>query len=204
MIYRNIRKGRHMLSGSGKGSGFSSRHLIQTAAILVMLTSLAVIVLGCRITPTIPGTTTGTTTPPTTTQPVLDSRLVGVWTNKDATASVSLNDQGEPTGVVPVGEWYSFSASGNYFWVGRFMTFAIGGVSVNEGKVSLSGDQLNLKSRTESFFPDEGSPQQKKYREPLTDTSLIIRFEQKDGQEVLIVKAGTDQPEVTFYRVKTS
>jgi hypothetical protein len=177
--------------------------LIRTVVVLALLLPLITILLSCRNGPTVPGSTTGTTTPATTAKPAFDSRLVGMWTNKDPKIGVSLDDQGKPAGTVPVGEWYSFGDSGNYFWVGRFMTFAVGGVSVSEGKFSQSGDALIFKSRTESFFPDKGSPQKEKYREPAADTSLIIRFDKQGDQDVLIVKTGADEPEVTFYRVNS-
>lgn len=148
------------------------------------------------------GATTATTA--TTAAVEIDTRLTGLWTNESARTKVSVNAKGEPEGVVPVGEWYAFAAtsaaSGRYYRVARFMTFAIGGVSVEEGLYATREGVIYLTGKTESFFPDQGSPQKAKYRVPLEDSVLLYRFADIDGKPVLHLRTAPEEPEVGFAR----
>jgi hypothetical protein len=166
-------------------SGRSS--LVRFCCVILIAGCLGLSVSGCSK-PTQP---TGT-----------DIRLVGLWANKAGQIQIALNEKGEPATLVPVGEWFEFDASGRYFKAARHMTFAIGGVSVEEGIYTSQGNNLRLTRRTESFFPDQGSPQQAKYRGPLADEASVYRIDSKEGSAVLYLSSGMDQPETAFFPVK--
>ncbi len=131
------------------------------------------------------------------------ARPIGQWTNATDGTVVLLDENGKPTTPVPVGEWYRFNADGSYYKVARYMTFAIGGVSVVEGRYTVQGTALKLVQRTESFFPDEGSPQPAKSRVPLADEAeMIWRTDRAGGVDTLYLSSGADQPEIAFRAVK--
>ncbi len=133
--------------------------------------------------------------------PVLDDRLFGQWSSQADPSAISLDSAGQPIGTVPIGIWFLFHENGMYERVANFMTFAIGGVSVEEGRYAVKGDQLVLTARLDSFFPFEGSPQQKHYRTSEADSSLSFRFGTEDGAVVLYL-AETNSAEVLFHFVK--
>ncbi len=127
--------------------------------------------------------------------------LLGQWTDHSDYQTVSLNDKGEPLSSVPVGEWYFFRKDGRYVHIYRFVTFAVGGVSVEEGQFSVGQDTLDLKNRTLSFFPDEGSPQKASYREPIPqDLTIFYRLETKNKTDILYLRQ-EEEPEKAFYRL---
>jgi hypothetical protein len=131
-----------------------------------------------------------------------DVRLIGLWTTESQQARVTLNSKGEPVGIVPVGQWYFFEATGLYWHAARFMTFAIGGVMIQEGRCDTIADTLIMTDRTDSFYPDEGSPQQAKYREAIEDETLLYRVVTENGVDVLYLKAGAQEQEVRYLRSK--
>ena len=174
------------------------RVVCRTAAVFL---GCLVLLTGC-LAPAATSATSSTAVPSTTS--ATDSRLVGLWTTEAEAVRISLNEKGEPVDAIPVGQWYSFDAAGQYFWVARHMTFAIGGVMVEEGRYGPARDGLRLYGRTESFFPDKGSPQKAKYREPLPETALVCRIAEEDGTEVLFIKSASDQPEIRYIRCSES
>jgi hypothetical protein len=174
--------------------------LLLSRVILSGMLLLGLLASGCLQPGTTSAPTTGPTSPPTSSL-AIDSRLSGQWTNHKDRVSIDVNDQGEPAGEVPVGQWYQFDADGTYIWVARHMTFAIGGIMVEEGRFKMADGILHLDNRTESFFPDEGSPQQKKYRSPIEDGKIYFQLTKEANQDVLILKTGDDQPETIYYPV---
>jgi len=151
---------------------------------------------------------TGTTrpTPTMTTAPSqpgngLDDRLSGSWTNEPTRVSVLVDQLGQPVGSVPVGDWYFFDGKGRYVRVARFITFAVGGIHVEEGRYQTENGTVLLFDRMESFFPDSGSPQKARYREATTEMVLIhYRPAVENSIDVLYMKSGTDGAEVPFRR----
>jgi len=150
------------------------------------------------------GSSTGTSISQTTDKPV-DIRLVGEWTTQKELQCVSLLSTGQPTGPVPVGEWYAFKPDGSYFRVTRFMTFAIGGIGVEEGRYrcqpsgSVAGEStLTLYNRTDSFYPDEGSPQKPSYREPVADQVWLYSIVSVAGSPALQLRLNQDETAVQY------
>jgi hypothetical protein len=146
---------------------------------------------------------TATQTAVPTTSVIVDPQLIGLWTNRKDRMRVELDKQGKPVGhvpvgQVPVGQWYQFNEDGTYYWVARHMTFAIGGVSVEEGRFTESEGKLLLLDRTESFFPDKGSTQKEKFRSPIADGEIYFRLASEYSEYVLMIKTGVDQPEVAY------
>lgn len=133
--------------------------------------------------------------------PSTDPALTGLWTNDPGLTRISLNDRGEPTASVPLGQWHAIQASGRWYQVARYMTFAIGGVSVEEGMAAASGGSLRISSRTRSFFPDPGSPQQAVYRSAEPDLTFLYRLASENGETVLYLKSGEGEAETRFRRV---
>jgi len=189
-----------------------SRLRIIFSAGLVML--LLIQVACASLTPawttqTSTGTSMTETTGPTatatvqTTQPEngLDDRLSGAWTNEPDRTRVQVDQMGKPVGSVPVGDWYLFDGKGRYVRIARFMTFAIGGILVEEGRYQTENATVTLYDRTESFFPDPGSPQKAKYRETTLET-VFIRYRPavENSIDVLYLKSGADGEEVRFRR----
>lgn len=142
--------------------------------------------------------TGGCQVPNHSTQP-LDERLFGTWTTAASRVKATLDAEGKPTGSVPVGIWYAFSQDGRYYRIARYMTFAIGGVAVEEGSFSTEQNKIVLSHNTESFFPDEGSPQKPKYRETIADSTLIYKFSDDNDHKILSIQSGDDQPEVQYF-----
>lgn len=138
--------------------------------------------------------------PSPTPTPSLDPSLFGQWTNQVDRTRISVDDDGRPDGAVTIGIWYEFRSDGRYVSVARHMTFAIGGVSVEEGRYVLADTGLRLSGRTWSFFPDEGSPQKKQYREKQEDASLAYRLAREEGVDVLYLSM-SDRTEVRFAAV---
>ena len=131
--------------------------------------------------------------------PTPDPRLTGVWTTRSDRLVVSVDEAGKPRTDVPVGEWYAFFTNGRYVHIARYMTFAVGGVQVEEGAYASTHDGLKLTGRTQSFFPDEGSPQKAKYREAVDgDLILVFRTAEKEGVKALLLRVSAENPEVLF------
>jgi len=133
--------------------------------------------------------------------PILDERLYGQWSDQADAIAVDLNEAGEPVGAVAIGTWFVFHEDGSYERVANYMTFAIGGVAVEEGRYAVDGNKLVLTNRTDSFFPFEGSPQKRHYRTAVADGSLTFRFGTEDGKAVLFL-ADLNSNEVLFHSVK--
>jgi hypothetical protein len=133
--------------------------------------------------------------------PVLDERLFGQWSNQADPSAIDVNAAGEPVGTVSIGIWFIFRENGSYVQVANHMTFAIGGVAVEEGRYAVEGDRLLLSNRTWSFFPFEGSPQKKQYRTAQADAKLTFRFAEEDGVRILYL-AETNTAEVLFRSVR--
>lgn len=138
----------------------------------------------------------------TTTATSPDERLAGLWTTAKSRQTITLDADGKPAGEIPVGIWYRFDPSGAYYRVARYMTFAIGGVAVEEGRYRTANGEIALFQNTESFFPDEGSPQKPKYRETIADSNLIYQLKGEGSDMVLLLKAGPEQPEVEYFQLK--
>lgn len=131
--------------------------------------------------------------------PTPDPRLTGVWTTREDRLHVSLDDAGRPKTDVPVGQWYDFLANGRYIRIARYMTFAVGGVQVEEGSYASTSDGLKLTGRTRSFFPDEGSPQKAEFRVAEDgDVSLVFRTSEEGGLKALWIRASSEDAEVLY------
>jgi len=169
---------------------------------LLMMFSLLLTGCGGTYASTAATTTSASTTSGTDTssRPRPDDRLTGQWTNGDKIVKVVIGGDGKPVGEIPVGEWYNFDGSGRFVRIARFMTFAIGGIMVEEGDYSTENGVLYLSNRTESFFPDEGSPQHAKYREPLTDDSISFwyRISLEQNMNALYMRSDPGQSEIRF------
>ncbi len=165
---------------------------------LVILLALS----GCG--PGFTSKTTAQTTQTTTAQPTkppLDDKLIGCWTTDPDRRLVNLGDQGKPIGPIPVGEWIRFDSEGRYARIGRYMTFAIGGTHVEEGRFEASSGVIRLLDRTESFFPDQGSPQKAKYRENLSgEETFYYQWDAQSSMDVLLLKTGISADAVPFGR----
>jgi len=147
------------------------------------------------------GPTTTVTSGPTQSEDGLDDRLTGTWTNESARTKVQVDQAGKPVGSVPVGDWYLFDGKGRYVRIARFITFAVGGIHVEEGRYQTEKGSVLLYDRTESFFPDPGSPQKAKYREATLETVLIHnRLSVENSIDVLYLKSGANGEEVRFRR----
>jgi hypothetical protein len=131
-----------------------------------------------------------------------EKQLVGLWTTESQQVRVELNSKGEPVGSVPVGQWYFFEATGRYWHAARFMTFAIGGVMIQEGRCETANGEIRFLDRTDSFYPDKGSPQQAKYREAIDNETLLYRVVTENSVDVLYLKAGEQDQEVRYLRSK--
>lgn len=146
------------------------------------------------------GPTATATVKPTQSEDGLDDRLTGAWTNEAARTRVQVDQAGKPVGSVPIGDWYLFDGKGRYVRIARFITFAVGGIHVEEGRYQTEKGIL-LYDRTESFFPDPGSPQKAKYREATLETVLIhYRLSVENSIDVLYLKSGANGEEVRFRR----
>ena len=131
--------------------------------------------------------------------PTPDPRLTGIWTTREDRLRVSLDDTGKPQTDVPVGQWYAFLSNGRYVHIARYMTFAIGGVQVEEGSYASTSEGLTLTGRTRSFFPDEGSPQKAEFRVAEDgDMSLVFRAAEEDGVKALRIRASAEDAEVLY------
>lgn len=170
--------------------------------VAVIMTSL--ILTGCAGASVPTQTTTAPTQSPTTEptpKPMIDDKLVASWTNEPGRLKVTLDSLGKPGQPVPIGEWYVFDAEGRYFRIARFMTFAIGGIMVEEGSYEAKSGVVRLFNRTESFFPDEGSPQKAKYREALgTAETFYYHFDLEQSVDVLFLKTSLSGDAVRFLR----
>lgn len=125
--------------------------------------------------------------------PVLDPQLVGQWTTSAGRAPADIDDKGQPVGDYAIGVWYVFRADGTYFSVANHMTFAIGGLAVEEGRYEVVAGDLHLFHRTWSFFPFEGSPQKKQYRTVQTDATLTYALGSEGVVRTLdLAEAGSD------------
>lgn len=81
------------------------------------------------------------------------------------------------------------------------MTFAIGGSMVEEGRYEAKSGVIRLFDRTESFFPDEGSPQKAKFREPLhTDETYYYRLDVEQSIDALFLKTNPSADAIRFLR----
>jgi hypothetical protein len=141
------------------------------------------------------------------TSDVLDQQLIGQWTTASKRVGVSITSAGKPVGAVTIGEWYNFRKDGTYYRVARFMTFAIGGVSVEEGRYKTAdpglveeNSLLMLYDRTDSFYPDKGSPQKAKYREPADDQNLYYQIVTRNEGQALALQTAADQQAIDYWR----
>lgn len=196
---------RSRLPGQSRLVRTMQRWLTSQRLLLVAMTAGILLLTSCR-----PYLTaqTSQSLPVTTasTAPALPA-LSGEWTTHQDRTGIALTQDGKPAGPIPVGEWYHFQADGHYDRVARFMTFAIGGVAVEEGQYEVrltdtrsSGQLVNpdvsfdlvLFKRTESFFPDAGSPQQAKYRSATTDETLQGELRKAGAAFRLALRSGQD------------
>lgn len=188
---------------------FNLRKILATALVLLLVVQVA---CGSQTpagtTQTSTATSTGTAAPtttvtsgPTQSEDGLDDRLTGAWTNESARTRVQVDQSGRPVGSVPVGDWYLFDGMGRYVRIARFITFAVGGIHVEEGRYQTEKGTFLLYDRTESFFPDPGSPQKAKYREATLETVFIhYRPSVESSIDVLYLKSGANGEEVRFRR----
>lgn len=144
------------------------------------------------------GTATSATTDTSGTTRVADKNLLGQWTTEAGLLRVMLDEKGQPTGIIPIGQWIAFSANGTYFRVARYITFAIGGVSVEEGQFEAVNGSLLLFERKTSFYPDKGSPQMPSYRQTAENESLLYQISKDGSDTVLALKSGTDETGISY------
>ena len=133
--------------------------------------------------------------------PVLDPDLAGQWTTAADRTHVAIDAQGQPVGDFPIGVWFEFRADGTYFSSANHMTFAIGGISVEEGRYEAKDGVLRLTQRTFSFYPFEGSPQKKQVRTPQSDATLTYAIgSDADGATLSLVEK--DSQAMVFHAAK--
>jgi len=172
--------------------------------LMIAVIMASVILTGCAGA-SAPTSATTVPTPSTaskpTPKPTVDDKLVGYWTNEPGRLKVFLDGLGKPGQPVPIGEWYVFDSEGRYYRIARFMTFAIGGIMVEEGRYEAKSGVIRLFDRTESFFPDEGSPQKAKFREALTaDETYYYRLDVDQSTDALFLKTNPSVDAVRFLR----
>lgn len=170
--------------------------LVRHEPVRIMFTRLA---LACLLLIGLPVLTACAAATPTTKSGV-DKALLGLWTTEANLTRIALTARGEPPESVPIGQWVSFDATGRWFQAAKYITIAIGGVAVEEGSVSAQNGQAKVTGRTESFFPDPGSPQQAKYRTAAPDLSLLYRTATENGEKVLYLKSGVNGTETRYRR----
>lgn len=165
--------------------------VVKAQIILIsLLVFLVVVASSCGI--FTPGTATTATSGTSNATVVLDETLLGQWTTETSLLRVVLNDKGEPTGAIPVGQWVSFQADGTYYRVARHITVAIGGIGVEEGRYEAVNGSMLLFERKTSFYPDEGSPQKTSYRQPEDDENLQYEISKTATGRDLVLKSGQD------------
>ena len=164
--------------------------------LISLLILLAVMAGSCRI--FMPGTATTATSGTDSTTSVLDEALLGQWTTESSLLRVMLNDKGEPTGTIPVGQWISFQADGSYFRVARHITIAIGGIGVEEGRYEAVNGSILLFERKTSFYPDQGSPQKPSYRQSEDNEHLQYEISQTATGRDLVLKSGQDDQGIRY------
>lgn len=164
--------------------------------LISLLALLAVMANGCSI--FMPGTATTATGGTDSTTVVLDEALLGQWTTESSLLRVVLNEKGEPTGTIPVGQWISFQSDGTYYRVTRHITVAIGGIGVEEGRYEAVNGSILLFERKTSFYPDQGSPQKPAYRQPEDDEHLQYEINQMSVGRDLVLKSGQDDQGIRY------
>jgi hypothetical protein len=154
---------------------------------------------GCAIfTPGTATTATTTTSSTSGSTVVLDASLFGQWTTEPTLVRVVLNEKGEPTETIPVGQWIAFLADGTYYRVSRHITVAIGGVGVEEGRYEAVNGSILLFERKSSFYPDQGSPQKPSYRQPEENENLKYEIQQASSGRELILRSGEDDQGIRY------
>jgi len=145
-----------------------------------------------------PGTATTATSSTGSSTVVLDESLFGQWTTEPTLVRAVLNEKGEPTGTIPVGQWITFRADGTYYRVSRHITVAIGGAGVEEGRYEAVNGSILLFERKISFYPDQGSPQKPSYRQPEEQENLQYEFKQASSGRELLLRSGQDDQGIRY------
>ena len=167
-----------------------------------LLVVIAMTASSCRIFS--PGSATSTTSETSVSNAtsastvVLDQALLGQWTTESSLIRVVVNEKGETTGEIPVGQWIEFQADGAYYRVARHITVAIGGIGVEEGRYEAVNGSVLLFERKTSFFPDQGSPQKPSYRQPEGNENLQYAISKTAAGRELTLKSGQDDMGIRF------
>lgn len=124
-----------------------------------------------------------------------DSSLVGLWSQDGPTGTLVDPATGYATGSVYNGEWYLFRDDGTYRYVMVGSGSIISGGVVHEGRYEVSGNQILLKARLESWYPNPTKTGQTPSYTDKPEADKTLTYELMENESKLIID-GFD----SFYR----
>lgn len=133
---------------------------------------------------------------------VVDSPVVGLWTDDSSGMPVTIDEQGFPVGEVFEGEWYGFRRNGTFFRLYYSSGVAVSGVLIQEGNFQTNQSSILLTSCTESFFRDLWDVQPEYYRQPIDNRTLMFRMDRLQGELVIYIKSPVRDAEQLYFKAR--